>query len=858
MTHAEVCEDPARRALTRRAELNGIDYVEVGPKLDSLIVHFLGRAPRDVKLDNVRIEGGRRVRDIGVRRVFIERGADGRSDDALVVEVDRAGDASRYELCFVEEVVDQQGLPVLDADGARTYRPLTGFDPRYHRVDFSFHSACPSDLDCAPAASCPPKDRAGAAIDYLAKDYASFRRVLLDRLALTLPNWSERHVPDLGITLVEILAYVADHLSYYQDAVATEAYLDTARRRISVRRHARLVDYVLHEGTNARAWVCVELHQPSELALKGRDVFFVAGRGDTNAREPLFEGELDHCFTAGEYDVFEPLWPDRELRLREAHNRIRFYTWGERECCLPRGATSATLADFAGDGPGEDARVLDLAAEGGDVLVFEEVLGPRTGSPADADPTRRHAVRLTRATRSVDPVTRAPVVEITWSREDALPFALCLSAIGPAPTCAYLAEVSVARGNVVAVDHGRSFREPLGEPSPVATEPDCECAGLAGPTRTKPGRFAPVLGRRPLTFRVPAEPDRPASLLFAQDPRRALPAIELTGTLAPRKTASAASGETSRWWPRLDLLSSGPSDRHFVVEIDDDRTAHLRFGDGRHGRAPGDARAAFQAQYRVGSGIAGNVGADTIAYLVTRSERLSGISLTVRNPLPARGGVEPESTTDAKLYAPHALHGRIERAVTADDYARIAERDFPVEVQRCAGRLRWTGSWYEAHVAVDARGSAVAGQALLQRVEGRLFRHRRVLHDLAVAAARQVPLEIELCVHVHAHHPRGQVKRALLEAFSNRTLEDGRLGFFHADRLSFGEDVFSSRIVALARSVPGVEHVRITRLGRLHEPDAGEIQSGVLRLGPGEIARLDNDPSLPENGVLRLLLEGGR
>ena len=70
-----------------------------------------------------------------------------------------------------------------------------------------------------------------------------------------MPDWTERHVPDLGITLVELLAYVGDYLSYYQDAVATEAYLDTARRRISVRRHVRLVDYRMHDGCNARAWV---------------------------------------------------------------------------------------------------------------------------------------------------------------------------------------------------------------------------------------------------------------------------------------------------------------------------------------------------------------------------------------------------------------------------------------------------------------------------------------------------------------------------------------------------------------------------------------------------------------------------
>ena len=96
-------------------------------------------------------------------------------------------------------------------------------------------------------------------INYLAKDYASFRQLILDRLALVMPRWQETHVPDLGIALVELLAYVGDYLSYYQDAVATEAYLGTARQRISVRRHVRLVDYAMHEGCNARAWVTVEL-----------------------------------------------------------------------------------------------------------------------------------------------------------------------------------------------------------------------------------------------------------------------------------------------------------------------------------------------------------------------------------------------------------------------------------------------------------------------------------------------------------------------------------------------------------------------------------------------------------------------
>ena len=109
--------------------------------------------------------------------------------------------------------------------------------------------------------------RAEPEIDYLAKDYASFRRLMLDRMAVLMPHWRERNPADLGVALVETLAYVGDHLSYQQDAVATEAYLGTARRRVSVRRHARLVDYPMHDGCNARAWVQVRFDKTGRLPL---------------------------------------------------------------------------------------------------------------------------------------------------------------------------------------------------------------------------------------------------------------------------------------------------------------------------------------------------------------------------------------------------------------------------------------------------------------------------------------------------------------------------------------------------------------------------------------------------------------
>ena len=110
-------------------------------------------------------------------------------------------------------------------------------------------------------------------LDYTARDFQSFRRLIFDRLALTMPEWHESHVPDIGVAITEVMAYVADHLAQFQDAVATEAYLSTARSRISARRHARLIDYPVDEGSNARTFLHFQVSRDVELSPD--DVFFV-------------------------------------------------------------------------------------------------------------------------------------------------------------------------------------------------------------------------------------------------------------------------------------------------------------------------------------------------------------------------------------------------------------------------------------------------------------------------------------------------------------------------------------------------------------------------------------------------------
>jgi len=749
---------------------------------------------------------------------------------------------------------DEQGL----------WQRHPSFDARYDQVEFSFKVDCPSDLDCKQEAVCPPEKLDEPEINYLAKDYASFRQLILDRLALVMPDWRERHVPDLGITLVELLAYVGDHLSYYQDAVATEAYLDTARQRMSVRRHVRLVDYPMHEGCNARTWVCVETD--SDLPpLKPADIYFITNL-DRISRT-VTEEELQRQSLGG-YEVFEPM-TRAEVQLYAGQHEIRFYTWGDKECCLPRGTATATLTgkwieppaseeqphcdpevEEALDNPSADTDSPKLHLKLGDVLIFEEVIGPKTGNPADADPRHRHAVRLTEIQYGYDPLhPEIAITEITWAEEDALPFPLCLSALGPPPKCEIISDISIARGNLILVDHGLTVEEVL-DPVPVKeTIEECDCTGAVADTVVVPDRFEPVLKKAPLTFGQSLEADVPAVRMLIQDVRQALPQAKLTGT--------APNAVVSEWTVQRDLLGSQNQDLHFVAEMDNDGHVRLRFGDDELGQRP-DAGTTFHAAYRVGNGPSGNVGAGTISHLVTRKTLLSGAIANIRNPLPASRGTAPEPLAEVKLFAPHTFRKKLERAITPEDYAAIVLREFPNKIQRAAAQLRWNGSWYEMLVVVDPLGREEADTALLKEIEGRLHRYRRIGHNLVVQSAIRVSLDIELLICVLPGYLRGYVKAALLDVFSNRMLPDGRLGFFHPDNLTFGEGIYLSKLVAAAQAVPGVESVKVNTLQRLYEPPNGEIENGVLPLGPLEVARLDNDPSFPENGRLVLDVRGGR
>ena len=820
------CDRLRRTAVIAHPTLNGIDFLEV---LDSaapteadrqrfLTAHFvkpLGAVA--FSPDNIRIEGGERIQGIHVLTTVAGSGPDAH---VLTVEVDQPGDFSLYTLCLVRGALD-------DAVPA-------GIDPGLASVEFSFTVECPSPFDCAPRTLCPSEPAPTPEIDYLAKDYASFRRLMLDRMAAVMPQWRERNPADVGIALVEALAYTADQLSYQQDAVATEAYLGTARQRISVRRHARLMDYFMSEGCNARTWV--HLHVTADVIGAGSPAIPVGTKITTRiprqdtviADDPRIYGQAETMF-----ETMEPLHD-----LFAAHNELRFYTWSDRRCCLPRGSTSATL----------EGHYPNLTA--GSILIFEEVLGAETGDPADADPTRRHAVRLDTVTATApdssplsDPVTGDEITEIAWSDADALPFPFCLSA---ATSNGYRDHISVARGNIVLADHGLTVDgETLGAvPDPVLAFPPSRDRDRCAPAdfRSVFSRFRPRLSKAPLTHAGPPYDHALAALAaMAWSLRDAQPAITL---------ASVTGTDSAVWVARRDLLNSGDSAEEFVAEIDNDGAAVIRFGDDRHGRRP-EPGTSFTATYRVGNGRAGNIGADSLAHI---ARDIPEITL-VRNPLPAAGGQEPESLEDVRQRAPVAYRVQ-ERAVTPADYGEVAERH--PDVQRAAATFRWTGSWHTVFLTVDRSAGAALSKAFETEIRNHVERYRMAGHDLEVDEPQFVALEIAMHVCVATDHFRSDVERELLDVFSNRDLPDGRRGLFHPDNFTFGQPVYLSAIYAAAHQVAGVDSVDVHTFQRLGVPDDTALQSGRIEIGRLEIARLDNDRNFAERGQLTISLGGGK
>lgn len=782
---------------------NGIDYVEVASADQRrLRVHFLTTATVAGTLAASRpvtICGGEVVASVDVLPIDESTAwssdADGRP--VLSLEVGAPGDFSTYTL-----TIDSSAL-----------------DPYFDAVPFSFKANCPSDLDCAPGApACPPPEGEPVPIDYRAKDFAGFTQALSDFSRLRYPLWVERSEADVGTMLMEALSAVADELSYLQDRVAAEASLATATQRVSLVRHARLVDYEPSPPVAATALLQVDVADGvtslagglrcSALGADGQRVPFEVGGRLADPRT----GAL----TAPTYDV-RPTW---NAWASPGVANLQPYWWDEARRCLPAGSTRLWIIGHG----------FALRANAGQQLLVD------TAGPTPADPPVRELVVVGDVVETDDPVFAVPLTRIDLA----------------APTTV---EHDLARthyaGNLVPAVQGARASETFAIPEPPPAPPPPAPAVV----RTAPN-WTPDDPRPEYRYSLAAQqiswlpvdatdPDLNASVVAA--PELAV------------QSPTAVGGQQPWLWQRW-LLGAGPADTVFTLTPEkysavgagagetwfeyDGEGVTIRFGDGVFGLSPVPGTE-FTVTYLAGGGSAGNVPADTIVQ-VEPGDPQAGAVLAVTNPFAATGGADEETPQQIRDRAPQAFRAKPLRVVRPPDYVAAA-KSLPW-VMQAGTTFRWTGSWLTVFTTADAREREDLSVAELEELSDLLNRRRLAGYESYVLAPSYASLDLVVTVCADPGAFASDVEtavRARLRAF-----------FDHAN-WTFGEALEASALLAEAQRANGVRGVAsVSYRQRGVEPEWSPLPD-VVAIPADRILRVDDDPSRPEDGSLRVLVEGG-
>ncbi len=712
----------------------------------------------------------------------------------------------------------------------------TRIDPFFNDVLFSFKAACPRDIDCQPPEhECAPEEQVDYPVDYQARDFWSFRRALLDFASARYPAWQDRLEADGGVMLAEVMSAVGDEFSYVQDRVARESSLETSTQRRSLKRHARLVDYQVHDGKGATSLLDFDVKDdgqiPAGIQVKTRPdapgaavVTFEVGAG------------LADALAATKYAVVA------------SRTKLTPHIWDASTACLPAGAVEMHV-----QGHHQAALPLD-----------EDVPGHKPGrwvllrtDPADRSlPARRHLVRLIAVKDETDPliddlVTHHAVTRLTWEDSQALPFELDLT-------------VLTVRGNLVPATAGRTLRtvrRPKGDvPISFVTGASADPDVAEAVQRTGADKSITYLYTLP-------DDDGEGLVRLGDDPRGAQPEVHLVEHAPPNE----------EWFWRRALLgtnSSHRADRHFTL---DDGTwdrvvgyrrltgelvhrdyrsgdgATIRFGDGEFGRIPAKGTR-FDVIYRLGNGARGNVAAEALTVFDPVAVGLDP-SDTVSNPLPAQGGVDPESSVDVKRLAPDAFRQLTYRAVRPEDYAEAAER-LP-DVQRAGAAFRWTGSWLTAFVTPDPRGAPALSPEVRDEVEAQIDRFRQAGRPVFVLDPHYADIDLQITVCVSVDFYAADVLQAVRIALLGKGGVRRQKGFFHPDNFTFGVSLDRSALEATIQAVPGVravENMQVRRRGLFDWSNFDDLQ---LAVGKDEVVRLQDDPLHPDRGTLQLIPDGG-
>lgn len=803
--------------------LNGIKLILVGtlvtavePTVAHLQVHFynslfLGNIATDFDPDDedkqkiLTVSGGHRLTagwqsgQVHVASAVVN----GSDNTVLDITISPIGDYSTYTLTVTYISGGPQKI-----------------DPILSSIPFKFRPGC-FNIDCAPAWKSAPAPETGPVIDYLVKDYDSFKHTLINAMMERVPQWQATSEADLDQVLIDLFSAAADELSDFQDRVMNEAYLGTARKRVSLARHARLMDYHIHQGNQASTWLALELDPPQEFTLAPGFLAWTGTGSEPNKIEPGSE-----VFMSRE-----------DQYVHHLLNRMGLYTWSDSVPSLAAGSVSADLR--ISDGNETDAKGVEAFIRNGAIthLLIREELNPATGKAAGVDPGKRQVLQLlpgeAGAAAMEDPAAPAGhqwFVRVCWRETDKLKHNYCFTVDCP-PPAGIEENISFFNGNLVRVYHGMPHTVVFKDPSEVLATGEYHYERTE---KEKWGTICPLPREYgPLAYKntAPGGETPPESTL----------ALEVV------------DGSPDSWEEVVTLVHSGTFGErgdHFVVETDEAGSSLIRFGNGTVGKKLPD-KAEVHCRYQVGNGPGGNIGTDKLTYY----DRAVFPGVTaVWNPLDVLDGRSAEPAAEIIRRVPEAFRARQLRAVTTADYEDRAEE--LAEVSRAAARYLRTGSWRTVRVTIDPAGTTEVSPQLKEKVARHLEAVRLIGEDIEIRPPRWVPLKIEVYVCARPRYWPEDLKYVLDREFSEGYLPDGRKGFFHPDNWTFGQSLHTSQVFGRVQAVEGVDHIIRIDLKRFGDPGSASQES--IHVKPNEIIRVRNNPDHMEEGSVTFFVEGGR
>jgi uncharacterized phage protein gp47/JayE len=249
-------------------------------------------------------------------------------------------------------------------------------------------------------------------------------------------------------------------------------------------------------------------------------------------------------------------------------------------------------------------------------------------------------------------------------------------------------------------------------------------------------------------------------------------------------------------WVLVDTFAkSKPTDKHFMVSVDEALNPYIMFGDGTFGKKPAAGAKITNVVFYLTNGSQGNVKSNTITSIPSVISS-SITDATVSNAYDAAGGSNYENFTMLKEHIPLSVK-TLGVAITKEDFESLAMLVDGVNKAKadyeCGRKLT---------VYISPDGGAVASSELISRVYNLLSQRAPMTTWLKVKSAGKVQIILEMDVTGKKSYKTAEIQTQILTALYNA---------YSPEQAQIGGDVRISDIYALIDNLSTVDYLHLTK-----------------------------------------------